>query len=81
MKEMVVSFLAGTVLFGVVAYGMATYQPPEQTIALKIDSMDETKLNYMLEELSAQERQLSALERDVQNILVEITKIRKGMKK
>jgi len=54
-------------------------RPPEQAIAVKIDSMDEIKLNHMLNELSAQERQLNALEKDVQAILVEITKIRKEM--
>jgi hypothetical protein len=80
MKDVAISFLAGAMLFGLVAYGMIQFQPPEQAIAVKIDSMDEVKLNHMLEELSAQERQLSAIEKDIQNILVEITKIRKEKK-
>jgi len=84
MKEFMFGFaIPVTLLVGI--WGAAIWhahniRPPEQPIAIKIDSMDEVKLNHMLNELSAQERQLSALEEDVQSILVEITKIRKKQK-
>lgn len=79
-KEVVLPFTVGAAIFSLMIYGAYQLRPPQQPVTLEVYSTENLKLNHVLEELSAQERQLSALEKDVQSILVEITKIRKGQK-
>ena len=79
-KEVVLPFTAGVAVWSLMVYGAYQFRPAPQPVTLEVYSTENLKLNHVLDELSAQERQLSALEQDVQSILVEITKIRKGQK-
>lgn len=81
--------LIDTILVGVcmvtvggLAYSAGLSNVPEpKELNVHLESMDQLALNYLIKEAEEQSREFEALTREIQEIKIELTKLRKDLKK